>query len=289
MTYQGLKVQHGLLAGAKGKDQPLGPAGRSPEKCCALVKTFVWNGTILWENVGFDEFQLLKNIGQKCFENCLTFSKWQSFNVSRSKCCFILIASINWRLKKMLKVKWNSWTWVDTKCSLAFFLPQCSYFCGNFGGCFFLFSLFHVSELGYLKPHKLLWEGIPSSLLSTFSNAVALLVPKWFLFYLLMELQAFFRHPEGEGVWLCRGTEVQSVRAALVCPALSVGFLASLVSPHPKGKCVSSVSGFVLRLSDKHPVFAELNTLGKREMITLNAPCLKGASCVYKSGARAHV
>lgn len=104
-----------------------------------------------------------------------------------------------------------------------------------------------------------------------------------------MELQAFFRHPEGEGVWLCRGTEVQSVRAALVCPALSVGFLASLVSPHPKGKCVSSVSGFVLRLSDKHPVFAELNTLGKREMITLNAPCLKGASCVYKSGARAHV
>lgn len=235
----------------KGKDQPLGLARRSPKKHHASENASCLR-TISWENVGFDEFQLLKNIGWKCFENCLTFSKWQSFNVFRSKCCFILIASINWRLKKMLEPKWNSWKWIETKCSLPLFLPHRSYFWGNCE----IFLLFCFSELGYLKPHKLLWEGIPSGSLSTFSNAVAIIKVIFVLF--CDGATSIFQTSQRESLQLCRGTGVQPVPAALVCPALSVGFLASLVSPHLKGRSVSSVLWFVLWLSDKHTVFAKL-------------------------------
>lgn len=128
----------------KRKDWPLGLAKRSLEKHCASENAS-WDRTISWENASFDEFQLLKNTGWKCFENCLTFSKWQSCSVFRSKCCFILIVSINWRLKKMLGLKWNSWKWIETKCSPPLFLPQCSYFWENWGGyiilIYFLISL----------------------------------------------------------------------------------------------------------------------------------------------------
>lgn len=136
VCYQGLTGQQELPAEGgswcqKGRSSSLGWQ-RDPLRSIMPQKMpIVWDRTILWENVGFDEFQLLKNIGRKCFENCLTFSKWQSFNVFRSKCCFILIASINWRLKKMLELKWNSWKWIETKCSLPLFLPQRSYFWRN--------------------------------------------------------------------------------------------------------------------------------------------------------------
>lgn len=105
VCYQGVTGQQELPAEGgswwqKGRSSSLGWQ-RDPLRSIMPQKMpIVWDRTILWENVGFDEFQLLKNIGRKCFENCLTFSKWQSFNVFRSKCCFILIASINWRLKK---------------------------------------------------------------------------------------------------------------------------------------------------------------------------------------------
>lgn len=110
VCHQGLTEQQGLPAGGgswwqRGRSSPLGWQGDPPRSIVPQKMPIVWDRTILWENVGFDEFQLLKNIGRKCFENCLTFSKWQSFNVFRSKCCFILIASLNWRFKK------KCWNW----------------------------------------------------------------------------------------------------------------------------------------------------------------------------------
>lgn len=97
--YCGLFYIRGKLV-TKRKDWTLGQAKRSLEKHCASENAS-WDRTTSWENVSFDEFQLLKNTGWKRFENCLTFSKWQSFSVFRSKCCFILIVGINWRLKNV--------------------------------------------------------------------------------------------------------------------------------------------------------------------------------------------
>lgn len=51
------------------------------------------------------------------------------------------------------------------------FPPPAFLFLEKLWGFFFL--LFSFSEQRYLKPHKLLWEGILSGSLSTFSNAVA--------------------------------------------------------------------------------------------------------------------
>lgn len=152
----------------------------------------------------------------------------------------------------MLELKWNSWKWIETKCSLPLFLPQHSYFWRNCEGFFWLFSF---SEQRYLKPHKLLWEGIPSGSLSTCSNAVAAFGVVFVLFRdgAARNFQIFQR----ESLQICKGTGVQPVPAALICPKPSVGFLASLVSPHLKGKSVSSVLWFVLWLSGKHTLFAK--------------------------------
>lgn len=130
VTYQGLPVEEASWW-QKGRTSPLSWQGDPPRSILPQKLPVVWDNDFCGETLVLMNFSCWKNIGQKCFENCLTFSKWQSFNVFRSNCCFILIASINWRLKKMLEPKWNSWKWVETKCSLPLFLPQHSYFGGN--------------------------------------------------------------------------------------------------------------------------------------------------------------
>lgn len=97
------------------------------------------------------------------------------------------------------------------------------------------FRLFSSSEQRYLKPHKLLWEGIPSGSLSTCSNALAGFEVVFALFPdgAASVLQTFQR----ESLQICKGTGLQPVPAALLSKTLCWLAGKSCISPSERKEC----------------------------------------------------
>lgn len=147
------------------------------------------------------------------------------------------------------------------------------------------FLTFPFSWTGIFKTSQVVVGGHPTRLAATFSSAVANIKVTGILF--CDGATSIFQPSPRESLWSCEGTGVQPVPAALP----------STVCWLPGKSCVSLSERKEYEQCAVICAVAEwqtccvcwTNTLGKHEMISLNAARPKGASCVYKSGAGAHV
>lgn len=147
------------------------------------------------------------------------------------------------------------------------------------------FLTFPYFWTGIFKTSQVVVGGHPTRFVSTFSDAVANIKMICILF--CDGARSILQTSQRESLWFCKGLGVQLIPAALLSTVYWLPGKSGISSFERKECEQSAVICAVAKWQTRCVCWT--NTLGKHEMISLNAAQLKEASCVYKSGTGACV